>query len=551
MEHYKNIGKPTYKFIAAADIPSYTNYKNMLYNAKKDMITILNGYQNINSEIESFKNNVGSNIEMILKKISSLYMMIEDTEKSIDELKSISNIVYCDDFSEDKNTHIENSTENTASVDISSRSLSLPFLENISVSKSLNVRILEGSNGFPGNTHEVYDLINNNITFTSENDPHINLGDIKKDADRTFNNSKWFEFEMYKLDQEVLEKTSGIGFKFKEGISWINQDDDSLKLILEAYSDSPIETNHIELRLLPKQNAFSTNPILKKVTISNEEAKKQILYINKEVKDKIFIPFQLQTVTSVIFELEQPESIRTKVCREYALKIDSTTTSKFEDDFDNYIHVESPKVSIELLGLKYNNKDKSIIFSDTKNTTDFIDNEFIKSNLFSPRSFNNDLKNVNEIVDANRYYIAIKELDFKKRKYKTDGIYISNTFKSKNDIKQVIFNSEDFIPIEFEEYLKDGENINDFIEYYIMFDTDYVWYRIYPRHRSFLGPCAIHINSNSIIKNRSNKILYLDSLKEAREFTIKIVFKRPEELQNMTPIVYGYNVEVNHKESVI
>lgn len=556
LDFYKNIGKPTFKLSLASDIPSYSHYYGMIYQAKSDIITILTGYSEINKEINSFKKDIGSTINNMLKKISNIYTDVDRTENNIINIKNVSNILYYDNFNnKDSNKQYSSIDNDAAAIDARTGVLLLPFKENISITSGLTLKILEGSNGFPGNTHEVYDSINNItgvIKYKSEDDPHLSIENIQVDVSSTIGSNRWFEFEMYNINDEVMNKTAGIGFTYKEDISWINQKDDKLILKLQATLNKPTELNYIQIGGLPKQNSYISNPILKKVTISNDLTDRQVIHLNKEIEDRITIPFEIQEVTNIIFEIEQEESVPVKACRQFSLNIDSSSTPKYLDyDTKNFIQVENPQQSIELLGLKYDKSNKSIIYPDTSKENSFLDLEYIKSKLFHVNKSENDLKIKSEIIDANRFFIGIKEIDLRKRQYKNKGVFVSKSYTTNENIKMITLNADDYIPEHFRGSLKEGEKFENFIKYYICFNNDYAWHEIQPRHRNYAGPCTIIINSEMPIKNRNQNMVYVDSLVEANEFVVKIVLTRPEDNTKESPMVFSFNIEVESEEVII
>lgn len=554
-EFYKNLGKPSFEFIPAATVPSYEAYTEMIARAIADMTTILIGSNENYISLEAAKKKSDDAIDILLKRITGVMNTAEALEEKINAIRKASDVVYSDDFSEDNNTGVAHKDGILTYTDTSTGSLMLGVTKNkSSANNNVNIEILDSSNGFPGNTHEIYNSIgtvNNNIKYKGENNPHINLNLIKTThGDNVKDSTDWFEFEMFNISDELKERTSMIGFNYKEGISWVT-DDEQLRLDMKFELDVQSRSNYIVFKGIPKSNANVSNPIIHKIVISDKDTLVQVVEVNKELVGTVIVPFNAQEVKTVDVYMRQDEYLDVKVCRQYALNIDPTKISKYVDnDYKGFIEVDQPNQSIELLGLRYDSSNKSIIYPNTKTTTTFIDNEYSKSQLFYNTQAKNNYELKQEAVDAKKYTIGIQEVDLRYRKYVDNGVYISKTYTADNNIKQITLNASDYIPESFNKYLKDGENETKFIKYYISFDEGAEWHSIFPRSKAHLGPCTIILNSNVAVLNRNKNVIYVDTLSDSATFKIKIELSRPAEIEDETPIVYGYNIDMSAKEDM-
>lgn len=553
IDFYKTLGKPSFIFHEASDVPSYQHYLDMLNRAVSDMGILISGCSSISKSLSLSQNEMNDSVNILIRRTTGILNKVNGLERKIDSLRNASSSVYTDDFLKDENIHIGNSKEDTAFADTSSGVLILPATNNISLTSKVDLEILDSSNGFPGNTHEVYHSvgnINGNIKYKGENNPHLDLSSIKVSDVGSFSNSDWFEFEMYNIDDKVKNETSMIGFRYKEGIHWISEDK-TLKLNLKATLRQPATLNHFSITAIPKTNSNITNPVINRVIVSDDYAGVQVIEVNKELDGKVIIPFNSQMTRSITIELEQNERYLTKVCRQYALNIDSTAIPKYvSSDFKGYLQTENPIHSIELLNLKYDNKNGSIIYPNTKDKNNFIDKEYIKSQLFFSGKADANTKLQYEIVDAYRYSIGVSELDIRYRQYNKSGIYISKTFVSEEQIKTLTLNAEDMIPNKFRNYLKEGQKYEDFLKYYVSFDEGGEWIEIMPRHRSHVKPCTIVVNSNAAIVNRNKNITYVDMLYDPKTFKVKIELSRPESINDETPMVDNYFVDISSEEVI-
>lgn len=556
LDFYKNIGRPTMKFISASTVPFYEEYTNMIENTICDMNTIIQGCESNYQNLISSKQKMEDSIDVLVNRIEQIAATTDFIKNKITAIRKASDIIISDDFSDETS----NSKNNNSYVDTSTSALMLGINKNLSISEdNLDIEILDTSNGFPGNTHEVYNTVgnlNNNLIFKGENNSHTRLSAISKTNTSTrgsesYTSSNWFEFEMYNISDSIKEDTSMIGFSYMEGIKWIT-DDDTLYLNLKLTLKTENNSNYMVIKGAPKTNEVA-NPILYKVTVSDSSGILQTIEVGKELVGTLIIPFSSQSVKYVTAELAQTEYVKTQVCRQYSVNIDPTKISKYlSDDFKDFIEVDEPLQSIELLGLKYNKKNKSIIYPSTAETETFLDDAYVKSQLFYNTISPSGALIKREVINANRYSIGISAVDIRYRKYVESGTYISKTFTTSNIIKQIIFNAEDYIPASYSEYINKAngiDDINDFIKYYISFDSGNEWNIIYPRHKALNGPCTIIVNSDCAVLNRNPNTTYVDMMTSPSSFMIKIELSRPDEITDETPIVYNYNLDISSKES--
>lgn len=524
----------------------------MITTARDDMETLLYGCISINDNINISNDKVNDTCEMLIKRTEKVLADAINLEKKIKSLRNAKDLIFTDSFINDENRYKALNTNYSAFADTSNGMLTLKTLYNKRVLNNFVAEIMGSSNGFPGNTHEIYystsNIINGNIKFKGESDPKIDLKTILKN-----DSNSWFEFELFELDEDVAYKTSKIGFTYKENISWISEDG-VLKLNIKLYSDIPVKCNFFKITGASKLNSDIPNPILKRVIISDNASQVKNIFVDKELVNDLLINFTTQDVASITLELIQDSGYMTDICRQYALNIDPTRIPYFfNNDYKEYIQLEVPKEmrnSIELLGLKYDSKTSKYKYPSTKNDNSFINDEYIKSKLFYNNKSSDNYKIQTESVKAIRYLIGIKNVDLRYREYSSSGIYVSKEYEVDVPIKTIIFNSDDYIPITYKEYLKENEDFNDFIKYYISLDNGSKWHQINPRHKAHLGPCSIVINSNLIVSKRNRNVIYIDTLSAPYSFCVKIELSRPESIVDEAPIVYEYNVNISSEEEI-
>lgn len=527
---YNELGKPSMKVNLAYDIPSQEDFVESIYTALFDIKSLMEGYKYINDSISQLSDENKDLLNAILNKASTIELNVDSI---IDK-----DTIFSDNFTESIGE--EKIDENTykAYVDVKSKILCLPIFNSSSLDKGISSSLLNTCNGFPGNTHEVYNNINSDIKFKGENNPLLNLNNISNSIRKSDN---WFEMEMITLSDDVKHDTNEIGFKYKEGMSWISEDD-LLKLHIKFSLEEQSIINNIHIGGVLKISEGISNPIIRRVIISDGNTKSKVIAYNTELGDDVIFTFSPQTVKDVIFEIEQSDFSHTNVCRVYGLK-----NNQLRSEEASAIEHDVQFLSIESLGLKYNTKTSEIIYDSLKPIND-LELATIKNEIFNKNIIDGDIIFYNDIVSAMRYSIGISSLEVKNITYREAGTYISKTHESSVPIKTITLNSEDFIPNEFKEYVPKGKSINDFIEYYISFDDENSWIRINPRHKYSEGPCSVVINSNVMIAKRASNIIYIDSLTDVYNFKIKINISRPEELAGNTPYVKNYFLTVEEEE---
>lgn len=542
-EFYKSMGKPTYEFTPASDVPSFVHYKNMIESAASDMSQIIKGCEYINGVLNEMDNVLLEETSVINDNVSMIDFKIKEIENRIKSISSASSMILSDSFEFNDIDTDDESTKNLSHADVSEGLCQIAATDTIS-SNDFEVSILETSNGFPGNTHEVYDTMDG-VKYIGEVDPRISIHSVtskdKKD---------WFEFEMYNLDNEVRMKTSSVGFKYKEGISWIKEDNE-LNLDLKITFRTPRILNILRLNGIPKVNYQTEHPIIKEIIIKDDYAGIQVIKYGDYLLENTTIQFKPQVVKEVIIKISQRDNVVTKVARNYTLSIDPTKMPYFfNDEYKDFTQIDKPTISIEALGLSYNKSDKSIIYPSTTSSNSFLNKEYTKANLFySTNNTTDNSKLFTDVINAYRYRIGISYIGFEYKQYSENGVYISKSFESENPIKKVTLNAYDKIPGTFYTIEQDEkEKDKPFIAYYLSFNNEEEWHRIYPRTLHSEGPCSIVINSFLNVESRSPNVTYIDTLMEYTRVRLRIELRRPIEVIDESPIVNEYNLDIDGEE---
>lgn len=531
---YKNINKPMYKFKEFYGVPIKEDIEYIVNSILRDISLMSDDCSVLSSIVDSILTEstyLNSITNKKIKSVSgSIKSLLDSTSTQTNNGKyNIYESFYNYDFSSGTA-----STTGEINTKIGAFSLSSIYTKNIT--KQCNIEVLPGSNGFPGNSHEV-SLNNENITFIGENDLHNRLSSIIDN-----NLDTWFEYEMYNVKDEndILGYN---GFKYKENISWISEDN-VLKLNLRITLDTPEILNSIEI--YPFIKSINGTPSFKvsKVIISNGDVIIQTVYCNDDVNDNTIVEFNSQEVKFIDFFFEQKSYYETTCGRNIYNKEDMTNNNYFSKDLnDVYKYSNDSFISptVEDLGVIYDPISKSIIVPNSKQENyNYYDFEKTKNKLFYNSNINSTIKS----IAAYRYIIGIKDIALKSKAYTNNGDYVSKVFSYDNPIKLITLYAKDYIPQYFYKY----GNVNDFIKYFVSFDNGNKWIRVYPFEKAHLGQCSIAVNSSTIVSARNENINYVDLINDPTSFIFKISLSKPDEVTYDSPIVKNYKLIVSDKD---
>lgn len=152
-----------------------------------------------------------------------------------------------------------------------------------------------------------------------------------------------------------------------------------------------------------------------------------------------------------------------------------------------------------------------------------------------------------EIIDGWRYCIGIRGIDVYTKHFDRQSEFVTKKFSTTLPIQKIVLYANEIVP---DEYMSYGlEKRNDWIKYFISVnDTD--WFPISPMHHSQVGtlvipPKVYEINSTASVDERISTINkgYLTSQSDVRNIRLKVVFARPEDLPESTPILEEYGLK--------
>jgi hypothetical protein len=547
MEFYSSIGKPTYRFKAAKSTPISQDYNGMITAANNDLKFIIEDCDNLTDAIKTSFVDTELNRTMMFNELRYIDKKLDEVKNRISTNNQDGIVVYTENF---VNTDLMSNSQavNSATINSIDGVLTLSVDTKKEYSSTAQVEILDGSNGFPGDTHTV-DILNNNIHYTGENNLHLDLNSIVDG-----NNDTWFEYELFNVDDEIVEKCGGFGFNYKEGINWVTEDD-VLKLRLKITLPTTPICNWLSLTPFIAEQRGVKPCFITSCIISDGATEMQEVKPKKVFDDNTVIIFKQQKVSYVILEFTQSASYEVNIGHNYFTKVNTLNATAFEEISDSvYSRVDGPMPSVELLGMKYDPKTKQC--EQPKNYGDdnetFIDTAYIKKELFSIPADSEKVKADNEMLKGYRYSIGIKNISIANYSFESYSEYLSVPFTTEDIITSITLEADEMIPLEWNTSLdpKTQSNLVDsWIKYWIKVGDDNKWRQIFPKHRAFKGYCTYRVNNGGIDRyiNKDyvqNAIGTINMLQDAQSVQLKIELSKPETDTYRTPIVFQYKLKI-------
>ena len=533
-EFYNSLTKPTFKYRPAVSTPMSDEYNAMITESYSDMEYIIKDCEALNELVsQSFidaelgRNMMANELAYISKKIAAI-------GESIAKNQPIGTVVFTELFNDLEMTGNVNSLKcchiNTSDGILTLRQSSRAMAPIAKVEIDNEV-----SNGFPGNTHCV-DTLNNELHFIGQDGLHISPSAIVDNSKDT-----WFEYELFSITDETRKQCNSYGFEYDEGVSWINNEDVlRLKLIIHLTADKVCSWATITPYLSDIKGV--KNCYLEKCEVITASNNVYRVGFNQAFDDTLIFPFPAQEVNRVELTFVQPSKYLTKVGHFYYTSADTSNMSIFQDyDYsDVFARIDGKKPSVGLLGAKYDPTTQWITYADSK--TELPSSEYVKDKLFSLPESTIACKAGQEIIDAYRYMIGIRDIKLSACTFENYGEYISKRFVTDEVITSITLETEEYIP---------GDN-PDILRYYVSLNGGTTWHQIYPIHRAYQGIYKYYVNNDSIENllasdSTQKKSKNLSVVGDVKSVQLKIEMDRPTGIENdkyATPIVYQYKLKL-------
>lgn len=530
---YNSLNKPSFEFRPAVFSPISKDYNSMITEAYNDMHYIVNDCQSLSSNIKQSFTDAELNRTMMTNEINYLKQQINNIIENI-TLNQTSNVIIFTELFND-NFKMGNKDYNACTIHTTEGILTLPCNSSSKINVT-NVTIDETeSNGFPGNTHCV-DTYKKELHFIGQEGLHNKIKAIHDN-----NLDTWFEYELFSISESVRQECNNYGFCYDEGVSWIS--DGPLKLKLIIHVNNSDTCSWITLKPYLSDIKGVKNCIIEKCDIVTNDNNVYQVAINLSFDDTKVLIFPAKPIQRIELTFIQNYWYNTKIGHYYYSKVNTKSMSIFQDyDTTNiYSRVEGKQPSINLLGVKYNPSTQWIEYGDSK--TEYPSDSYVKDKLFTLPPSTIDIKSGQEIIDAYRYMIGIRNVYVKNYNFSNYGEYVSNVYKTKECITSISLDAKEYIP---------GDN-PDILKYYLTFDGGINWHQIYPMHRAYEGIYRYTINTDTIANlmttdnSKIKKSKNINFLTDVYSFQIKITMERPTDVpnpENSTPVVYQYKLIV-------
>lgn len=531
---YTSLTKPTFKYRPAVSTPMSDEYNAMITESVSDMEYIIKDCEALNNLVSQSFTDAELSRLMMANELAYITKKIAAISESIAKNQPTGTVIFTELFNDLEATGNENSSK---SCHVNTLDGILTLKRNMNSSTLISKIEIDNkvSNGFPGNTHCV-DTLNNELHFIGQDGLHL---DTKAIIDN--NKDTWFEFELFSITDETRKVCNSYGFEYDEGISWVNNNE-ILRLKLIAYL--PVNSICSWVTVTPYLSEIKgvKNCFLEKCEVITSSNNVYQVAVNKVFDDILVFPFPAQSVNRIEFTFAQPSRYSTKIGHFYYTAADTSSMSIFQnfDYSDMFARVKGKSSSVSLLGCKYDPTTQWINYPDT--TTEISASEYIKDKLFSLPESTISQKANQEIIDAYRYTIGIRNIAMASYTFIEKGEYVSTVFSTDDVITSVSLDAKEYIP---------GEN-PEIIQYFISLNNGTTWHKIYPMHRAYAGVYKYYVNNDSIENlltnnNTAKKSKNLSIVGEARSIQVRIEMDRPQNIENkeyMTPIVYEYKLKL-------
>lgn len=511
---YDDIHLAKFKPCYAKDTLLKDEYMQMITTLALDIEDTLNEVENISKVVDTKTDEIDLIKKSLLNTNRLINMDIDNLKKSVEDYAEIGLSSFIDSFNEDE-SNSSNNIKNQKGF------LTLPYKSYQDLSSSSIIEVLD-TNALPGNTHVATESYSN-IVYDGEIDPMLSLANILDN-----NNETRFECEMFEILDSTYEECNGAGFRYKEGVSWITEDNKIYLKIRLSLSNKQVANWFSITPYIPPTSTY-INSVIKTIIISdgNNDIKKMIEDIN--FNDTVIIPFKEMEVKYVDILIEQSNAYDVDVAHDVVTKLNSNK---------NYLDTKSIKVyerenvsirNLASLGVKYDTRTKKITIPKSNEKSNVNVNNL--NNIFGEIMTDSSYEYRTEIIKAKRYNISILNANLGNYSFEDEYTYTSKPFSCSNDINSIILNASDSL---------DDDNI----KYYITLDSGSTWIRIYPKERAYKGACCIKINSTTPLYERDPKIIYVDKLTNVRSIILKIELTKPTDNSSI-PIVYNYRLNVS------
>lgn len=541
-EFYDSIGKPTMKVREAKGAPSSMDYNKTMKEVVNDLGIIVAETQNLTEVLGSAYSQIETDRQSLENRIKFVENGVKEIRFKVDN--SMFNNIFMDSFANMEKVEAGFCTLPAASINTEFGYLSLGLTEDESLNEAATIEILDDSNGFPGNTHQV-SIVGNKPKYAGESGINMNLADcLDKNSDT------WFEYELYKISEDVMIGTLNLGFQYEEGMRWVTEDN-RLKLNLRMTFDRAEVVNTFAITPFIAPDKDAAPAILSSVVVSDGKGRIRELVNGLDVFDmeKIYT-FPKQRCKVVQITIEQDLPYETSIGHTYFKELGSRNLDIFkvsEVKYNKRVNGPSPQVSN--LNIIYDDSADRYIQPKSRVGGTIEDGHSVKQELFELPETESDIKAYVEVLPAKRFHIGVRDVDISSKAYIDESEYVSVPYETTRPMNSLTLEVTEDVPQVFQEYLDlDGEYV-DWIKYYFSIDDGSTWYPIVPDNITKReGYHKYLINAKIPAELRVSDIGYIETPIDNYSVRLKIEIRRPIDIPDAefySPIVSDYKLQIN------
>lgn len=522
---YESIGQPSFQARKAMAAPVSSDYNSMIKEFINDTNFIIKDAEAAAEGLTKAFASIDFDREMLKNQIRYLLKRIDVVSKN-PEIEN--GVVINETFTTESNFDRDRCSLPPAEINTVEGFVTLGRTMSNDLTPSMEVSITK-SNGTPGNAH-VISISGDAIRFEGEDGLNCNPMAIKDQMLDT-----WYEQEAIKISSDDYDLIEGYGVSFKEGLSWITEDNKlSTEFTLEMPEAAP--ANWISLSPYIAEHRGSSPAFITSIIIDDNKGMVQTLNTERiPFDDDVVLVFERQDFKFIKVMVEQDTTYDVNIGHKNYFEMDNQNKSLFTINTHFTNRIEGPLPSVMSLGMTYDPSAQSVVHPSTKLKASMPETD-AKAELFDIQDVDDQTVGTVNILNAERYHMGIRGIQVSNNEFKESGEYVSKPFVVTKPIAAIEFDANEFIP---EGFSKDS------LAYEISIDGGAKWYSITPMSRGHLGLHRYAINENIPID--SELMTYVNVGHDVYSFMLKAVMKRPAESKALTPIIKDVTFKVTFR----
>ncbi len=150
----ENLKVPIFKYNPVKSTPLSSDI-NIFNDAIDDVSVLFEEYINLADNLNNINSELTAYMKMLNTSSNKLTKIIDQLESNVNDIHDNKHYIFTDTFNNKENSLLEDEHSDVCKIDTLNGVLTLSTNVEIDYSSSISLEILNSSNGFPGNTHEV------------------------------------------------------------------------------------------------------------------------------------------------------------------------------------------------------------------------------------------------------------------------------------------------------------------------------------------------------------------------------------------------------------